>query len=164
MELTCREKFNFESMTTPRTWTCFSDTRTVAITSSTRIGFVQLIYPYHSQLVCWRSHCPSVCEVILKDMNKMFCPKPQKGMARIMCKIRGIYHDDVIKWKHFPRYWPFVRESTVGFPSQRPVTRGIDISLICAWANAWVNNRDPGDLRRHGAHYDVTVLAYCEWY
>ena len=19
------------------------------------------------------------------------------------------YHDDVIKWKHFPRYWPFVR-------------------------------------------------------
>ena len=18
------------------------------------------------------------------------------------------YHDDVIKWKHFPRYWPFV--------------------------------------------------------
>ena len=23
-----------------------------------------------------------------------------------------IYHDDVIKWKHFPRYWPFVWEST----------------------------------------------------
>ena len=21
-------------------------------------------------------------------------------------------HDDVIKWKHFPRYWPLVREST----------------------------------------------------
>ena len=21
-----------------------------------------------------------------------------------------ITHDDVIKWKHFPRYWPFVRE------------------------------------------------------
>ena len=20
-----------------------------------------------------------------------------------------IFHDDVIKWKHFPRYWPFVR-------------------------------------------------------
>ena len=20
-----------------------------------------------------------------------------------------ISHDDVIKWKHFPRYWPFVR-------------------------------------------------------
>ena len=21
----------------------------------------------------------------------------------------GCFHDDVIKWKHFPRYWPFVR-------------------------------------------------------
>ena len=28
-------------------------------------------------------------------------------------------HDDVIKWKHFPRNWPFVREihrSPVNFP------------------------------------------------
>ena len=32
-------------------------------------------------------------------------------------------HDDVIKWKHFPRYWPFVRE----FPTQRPVTRSFDV-------------------------------------
>ena len=21
----------------------------------------------------------------------------------------NVSHDDVIKWKHFPRYWPFVR-------------------------------------------------------
>ena len=33
-------------------------------------------------------------------------------------------HDDVIKWKHFPRHWPFV---TGGFPSQRPVTRIFDV-------------------------------------
>ena len=31
-------------------------------------------------------------------------------------------------------------------------------SLICAWTNCWVHNRDTGDLRRHGAHYDVTVM------
>ena len=30
------------------------------------------------------------------------------------------YHDDVIKWKHFPRYWPFVRKASV-------------FSLICVW-------------------------------
>ena len=40
-------------------------------------------------------------------------------------------HDDVIKWKHFPRYWPFVRGIhrwlTSGFPSQRPVTRSFDV-------------------------------------
>ena len=31
---------------------------------------------------------------------------------------------------------------------------------ICAWINAWVNNREAGDLRRHRAHYDVTVVIY----
>ena len=31
-------------------------------------------------------------------------------------------------------------------------------SLICAWMNGWVNNREAGDLRRHRAHYDVIVM------
>ena len=31
-------------------------------------------------------------------------------------------------------------------------------SLICAWMNAWVNNHEAGDLRRHRAHYDVSVM------
>ena len=31
-------------------------------------------------------------------------------------------------------------------------------SLICAWINGWVNNREAGDLTRHRAHYDVTVM------
>ena len=30
--------------------------------------------------------------------------------------------------------------------------------LICAWINGWVNNREAGDLRRHLARYDVTVM------
>ena len=32
-------------------------------------------------------------------------------------------------------------------------------SLICARINGWVNNRETGDLRRHHAHYDVTVMG-----
>ena len=32
------------------------------------------------------------------------------------------------------------------------------LSLICASTNGWANNRDPGDLRSHGAHYDITVM------
>ena len=36
------------------------------------------------------------------------------------------FHDDVIKWKHFPRNWPFVRGK---FPTQRPVTRRFDVSF-----------------------------------
>ena len=33
-------------------------------------------------------------------------------------------------------------------------------SLICAWINDWVNNREAGDLRRHrGQDYDVIVMV-----
>ena len=32
-------------------------------------------------------------------------------------------------------------------------------SLICAWINDWVNNREAGDLRRHRNHYDVNVIT-----
>ena len=31
-------------------------------------------------------------------------------------------------------------------------------TLICAWINDWVNNREAGDLRRHRDHYDVIVM------
>ena len=33
-------------------------------------------------------------------------------------------------------------------------------SLICARINDWINNREVGDLRRHRAHYGVTVMTY----
>ena len=42
-----------------------------------------------------------------------------------------VAHDDVIKWKHFPRNWPFVRgihRSPVnGLPAQRPMTRSFNV-------------------------------------
>ena len=39
------------------------------------------------------------------------------------------WYDDVIKWEHFPRYWPFVRgiHRSGEFPSQRPVMRNFDV-------------------------------------
>ena len=30
--------------------------------------------------------------------------------------------------------------------------------MICTWINGWVSSREAGDLRRHHAHYDVTVM------
>ena len=35
-------------------------------------------------------------------------------------------------------------------------------SLICAWINDWVNNREAGDLRGMRAHYDVIVMGYSD--
>ena len=73
-----------------------------------------------------------------------------------------VLHDDVIKWKHFPRYWPLVRgihRSPVNSPHQGQWRRALMFSLICTWINGWVNSGDIGDLRRHRAHYDVTVMG-----
>ena len=70
-------------------------------------------------------------------------------------------HDEIIKWKHFPRYWLFYSGNspvTGEFPAQGPVTQSFDFSLICAWINDWVNNREADDLRRHQAYCDVTVV------
>ena len=74
------------------------------------------------------------------------------------------YHDDVIKWKPFPRYWPFVRgihRSPVNFPHKGQWRGALMFSLICVWINSWVNNREAVNLRRHRAHYDVTVMTHC---
>ena len=32
--------------------------------------------------------------------------------------------------------------------------------LICGWTNVWEKKQDAGDLRRHRAHYDVSVMIY----
>ena len=44
------------------------------------------------------------------------------------------------------------------FPSQRPMTQSFDVSFDLRLNKQWVNNREAGDLRRHRAHYDVTVM------
>ena len=70
-------------------------------------------------------------------------------------------HDDVIKWKHFPRYWTFVwgiHQWPVNSPHKGQWRGALIFSLICAYINSWINNREAGDLRRHHAHHDVTVM------
>ena len=76
-------------------------------------------------------------------------------------------YDDVIKWKHFPRNWPFVRgiHRSRWIPHTKGQWRGaLMISLICVWINGWVNNREAGDSRRHRGHYDVNVMYHAHWW
>ena len=72
------------------------------------------------------------------------------------------HHDDVIKWKHFPRYWPFVRgihRSPVNSPHKGQWRGALMFTLICARINGWVNNREAGDLRRYRPYHDVIVMT-----
>ena len=74
---------------------------------------------------------------------------------------RFCIRDDVIKWKPFPRCWPFVRgihRSPVNSPHEGQWRGALMFSFIYAWINGWVNNREACYLRRHCAHYDTTVM------
>ena len=74
------------------------------------------------------------------------------------------FHNNVIKWKHFPRYWPFVQgihRYPVNSPHKGQWRGALIFSLICARIIGWVKNREAADLRRYCAHFDVTVML---WY
>ena len=117
-------------------------------------------------------------------------PRPKEGRLNIILSLAGIFciltavrsinecvkcalpcleqdwtHDDVIKWKHFPRCWPFVRgihPSPVNSPHKGQWRGALMVSLICVWIIGWVNNREAGDLRRYRTHYDVTVMLQAD--
>ena len=58
------------------------------------------------------------------------------------------WHDDLIKWKHFPRYWPFVRgihRSPVTSPHKGQWHGALMFSLTCA-LNKQLNKQSLGCL------------------
>ena len=72
-----------------------------------------------------------------------------QSTAQDLCTRFPFCHDDVIKWKPFPRHWASV-------PHKGRWREALRFSLFCAWTNGWANTRDADDLRRHRDHYDVT--------
>ena len=71
------------------------------------------------------------------------------------------HHDDVIKWNIFALLAFCVGNSPVTgeFPSQRPVTRSFDVFFdLCLNQQMSKLYGDAGNLRRHRAHYDITVM------
>ena len=69
-----------------------------------------------------------------------------------------VFQLDIKWWRHemetFSRYWLFVRGihwSPLNSPHKGQRRRVLMFSLACTWTNGWLNNRDPGDLRRHRA-------------
>ena len=68
-------------------------------------------------------------------------------------------------WRHqmetFPAFMaPCAGNSPMNSPHKGQWHGASMLSLICAWTNDWVNDRQAGDLRRRRAHYDVNVMFY----
>ena len=53
-----------------------------------------------------------------------------------------------------------IHRSLVNSPHKGQWHGALIFSLICTWTNFWINDHNTGDLRRHRAHYDVTVMDY----
>ena len=71
-----------------------------------------------------------------------------------------VSHLDVIKWKPFPRYWPFelrIHVSPVNSPHKGRWRGALIFSL--AWTNGLVHKRYAGDLRRNRTDYGVTEIC-----
>ena len=131
----------------------YSDMQQLIKTSSLYIKFKKKPWEWHFQRINGLN--PELAE--LSFVGKLFVTTYYSGL--------GYYtetHDDVIKWKHFPRYWPFVRgihRPPVNSPHNGQWRGALMFSLICVWINGWVNRRGAGDLRRYREHYDVIVMG-----
>ena len=74
-------------------------------------------------------------------------------------------YDDVIKWKHFPRYWPFVRgihRSPVNSPHKGQWRRALMFSWIGAGTNGWANHWDA--LWGHCNGYGIRIVWCNVWH
>ena len=112
----------------------------------------------HWLLCDWRvSFLAAIASYALKQIWRQ-----QRYFHEIYTFLHILYtHDDVIKWKHFPRNWPFVRgihRSPVNSPHKGQWRGALMSTLICARINGWVNTREAGDLRRYRPRYDVIVM------
>ena len=86
----------------------------------------------------------------------------ENDIWRVACEF-AFHNDDVMKWKHFLRSWPFVsgiHRSPVNSPHKGQWRGALMLSFIHAWTNGWAKHRDSGELRRHCAHYDATVMTF----
>ena len=113
----------------------------------------------HQQPPCWFDHNSITWQRYYVAASNIQCWKRLGGRQP-----GGFFviYDDVIKWKHFLRYWPFVRgihRSPVNSPHKGQWRGALMFSSICVWITDLVNNGDSGDLRRYRAHYDVTVMS-----
>ena len=100
---------------------------------------------------------PGVSSLVINlNRNMLLAKKHQPANKNKLCMITSS------NGNIFRVYWPFVRgvhRSPVNTPHKGQWRGALMFSLICAWINGWVNNHEAGDLRRHCAHYDFTVMV-----
>ena len=83
------------------------------------------------------------------------------------CNINSVCHDNVIKWTHLPRYWPFVRgihRSPVDSTHRGQWRGALMFSLICARTRCFLwfapEQKVEETIETAVIYYDVTVVVW----
>ena len=93
------------------------------------------------KIMAWRRPGDKpLSEPMMVSLPTHKCVTRPQWANTMVCQIHG----DVIKWKHVPRHWPFVRgirRWPVDSPYKGQWRGALAFSLICTWTNDWANNR-----------------------
>ena len=95
-------------------------------------------FPNYEFLAICASLRPSRCAMSTWIFTTIGPPIKEERYMTTLCHTFGITHDDVIQWKHFRRYWTFVRwipRSPVNSPFKGRWRGALVFSLICSWTN-----------------------------
>ena len=132
----------------------------------------------------WRARChvsirqsPSLCNAILNTCPCLIAIIHPAIFYTILCSL--FCNGYIMSW------WCYVNETIgpsyivlmtqlqlSGAKPQRNINKvrtmciwsgALIFSLIYVWIKGWANNREAGGLRRHRAHYDVTVMLDYFW-
>ena len=105
-----------------------------------RIKFCLKFKSFHSRKCIWTCRLQNDGHYVSASLcwrRRRWNEASPVGMRKNIGETRE-EHDDVIKWKYFPRYWPFVRGThrwPVNSPRKGQWRKALMFSLICAWTN-----------------------------
>ena len=142
-------------------------------------------FPYNITPACWidcRKHIPCLsCIANTMDANGLATQGARTSVAMILARIsRNIPFSSTGCFMYLESMWGPSLMAIVGMcmmtssngnisallaicagnsPHKGQWRGALMFSLICAWINSWVNNRESGDLRRNRVHYEIIAMV-----
>ena len=122
----------------------------------------------------WRQSRPTICHTIGQCHAKMFF-RSNSNILQLSEDHIWLYQTTTTQqvlvimfitwWRHQKEEFPALlalcegnHRSSVDSPYKGQWCGALMFSVICAWTDDWVTNRDAGNLSRHRAHYCVIVM------
>ena len=139
------------------------------IRTHTKPAFIKL---YRYQYSSWTQNRSSLHHIFATILNILSNLQNHSNLLHIIRPSLPVFPGEIdsLVWNLFSvTWWRHQMETfsvllalcacnTVNFPHKGQWRRALVFSLICAWINGCVNNREAGDLRRHRAYYDFIVM------